>query len=452
MPSTMIRDMTRGPVVSQLLRFALPLFVSNALQAVYNLVDMVIVGNYIGKAGMSAVSIGGDILHLLTFVAMGFSSAGQVLIARSVGTGRHDEIKKTIGTMFSFLLGVSLAISAACYLLRFSVLHWLNTPAAAEAFAMDYMVTCVCGLPFIYGYNIVSAILRGMGDSRRPFLFIAAAAILNTVLDILFVKYLGMEVFGAALATVIGQGVSFLSALVYLYRRRESFGFDFRPESFRIDPPAFRRLLSLGIPMAIQSAAISFSKIVLMAWVNLFDVTYSALAGIFNKVNTVCGVISQAFTTAGSTMAGQNLSAGKHDRVNRILLTILSIGLGLAVLATAVMLLRGEAIYAVFTTDADVLRAAGVLTLPIILNFYGSATRSASFSLINGSGRARLNLAIAIIDGVLSRMGLAALLGFALGLDCFGFWLGDSLAGFMPLIIGSVFYLSGRWKESAQRI
>ncbi|MBQ2223816.1 MAG: MATE family efflux transporter [Oscillospiraceae bacterium] len=450
MPSTMIRDMTRGPVVSQLLRFAFPLFVSNALQAVYNLVDMVIVGNYIGKAGMSAVSIGGDILHLLTFVAMGFSSAGQVLIARSVGMGRYEEIKKTIGTMFSFLLGVSLAISAACYLLRFSVLRWLNTPAAAEAFAMDYMVTCVCGLPFIYGYNIVSAILRGMGDSRRPFLFIAAAAILNTVLDILFVKYLGMEVFGAALATVIGQGVSFLSALVYLYRRRESFGFDFRPESFRIDPPAFRRLLSLGIPMAIQSAAVSFSKIVLMAWVNLFDVTYSALAGIFNKVNTVCGVISQAFTTAGSTMAGQNLSAGKHDRVNRILLTILSIGLGLAALATAVMLLRGEAIYAVFTTDADVLRAAGVLTLPIILNFYGSATRSAAFSLINGSGRSRLNLAIAIIDGVVSRMGLAALLGFAFRLDCFGFWMGDSLAGFMPLIIGSIFYLSGKWKESGE--
>ncbi|MBQ1742630.1 MAG: MATE family efflux transporter [Oscillospiraceae bacterium] len=450
MPSTMIRDMTRGPVVSQLLRFAFPLFVSNALQAVYNLVDMVIVGNYIGKAGMSAVSIGGDILHLLTFVAMGFSSAGQVLIARSVGMGRYEEIKKTIGTMFSFLLGVSLAISAVCYLLRFSVLRWLNTPAAAEAFAMDYMVTCVCGLPFIYGYNIVSAILRGMGDSRRPFLFIAAAAILNTVLDILFVKYLGMEVFGAALATVIGQGVSFLSALVYLYRRRESFGFDFRPESFRIDPPAFRRLLSLGIPMAIQSAAISFSKIVLMAWVNLFDVTYSALAGIFNKVNTVCGVISQAFTTAGSTMAGQNLSAGKHDRVNRILLTILSIGLGLAALATAVMLLHEETLYAVFTTDADVLRAAGVLTLPIILNFYGSATRSAAFSLINGSGRSRLNLAIAIIDGVVSRMGLAALLGFAFRLDCFGFWMGDSLAGFMPLIIGSIFYLSGKWKESGE--
>ena len=174
--STMIRDLTRGSVVSQLFRFALPLFVSNALQAVYNLVDMIVVGNYIGPSGMSAVSIGGDILHLLTFVAMGFSSAGQVIIARSIGGNRLEDVRKTIGTMFSFLLGVSVVIAAVCFGIRHSVLRWLNTPEAAWKYTMDYMVTCICGLVFIYGYNIVSAILRGMGDSKRPFIFIAVAA------------------------------------------------------------------------------------------------------------------------------------------------------------------------------------------------------------------------------------------------------------------------------------
>ena len=231
--NTMIRDLTRGPVVSQLFRFALPLLVSNALQALYNLVDMVVVGNYIGASGMSAVSIGGDILHLLTFVAMGFSSAGQVIIARDGGAGRRDDVKKTIGTMFSFLLAASLAIALVCFGLRHSVLRWLNTPAASWQYTMDYMVTCICGLVFIYGYNIVSAILRGMGDSKRPFVFIAIAAVLNTVLDVLFVKYLGMEVFGAALATVIGQGVSFVASIIYLVRHRDSFGFDFKPASFQ---------------------------------------------------------------------------------------------------------------------------------------------------------------------------------------------------------------------------
>ena len=444
---SMVRDMTRGRVGPLLFRFALPLFVSNALQAVYNLVDMIVVGNCIGRTGMSAVSIGGDLLHLLTFVAMGFGSAGQVIIARAVGEKRPDDIRRTIGTMFTSLLLAALAISAVCLLGRRAILRWLNTPPAALDFAMDYLVTCACGLVFIYGYNTVSAILRGMGDSRHPFLFIGIAALLNIALDVLFVGYCGMRVFGAALATVIGQGVSFLASVVFLYVRREAFGFDFRPESFRVDPAALRRLLALGIPMAIQSAAVSFSKIVVMAWINLFDVTYSALAGVFNKVNIMCGVISQSFTTAGSTMIGQNLGAREYGRVNRALGLILSVGTGLALAATAGMLLWPGAVYGVFTSDAELLSAASVLTLPIILNFYGSATRSASFSLINGSGRAKLNLAVAIIDGVISRIGLAALLGFALRLDCLGFWLGDALAGFMPMVIGSCFYLSGRWRR-----
>ena len=211
---------------------------------------------------------------------------------------------------------------------------------------------------------------------------------------------------------------------------------------------AFKRLVALGIPMAIQSAAINLSKIVLMSWINLFDVTYSALAGIFNKVNMMGGVISQSFTTAGSTMVGQNLGAREYKRVNKILATVLAIGLALSVLGTLVMVFWQNAVYDVFTPDVDVLAVAGVLTLPIILNFYGAATRSASFALINGSGRAKLNLAVAIIDGVISRIGLAALLGFALKMDCFGFWMGDALAGFMPLMIGLAFYLSGKWRES----
>ena len=442
---TMIRDLTRGPVVSQLFRFALPLFVSNALQAIYNLVDMVVVGNYIGPAGMSAVSIGGDILHLLTFVAMGFASAGQVIIARQVGSGRRNEIKKTIGTMFTFLTLASIVIAAVCFAIRHSVLHWLNTPQAAWKYTMDYMVTCICGLVFIYGYNIVSAILRGMGDSKRPFIFIAVAAILNTVLDVLFVKYFGMEVFGAALATVIGQGVSFIASIIYLYRHRDSFGFDFKPASFRIDVPAFKRLLALGIPMAIQSAAVNFSKIILMAWINLFDVTYSALAGIYNKINIMSGVISMSFTTAGSTMVGQNLGAREYARVNRVLATIAVSGAVLAMAGTLVMVFWPDAVYGIFTPDAGLLGVASVLTVPIILNLYGAASRSVAFSFINGPGRSGLNLAVALIDGVIARIGLAALFGFALRMDCFGFWMGDTLAGFMPLVIGLVFYCTGKW-------
>jgi len=448
---SMVNDLTSGNVAKLLLRFAFPLFISNALQAVYNLVDMIVVGQYIGGNGMSAVSIGGDILHLLTFVAMGFSSAGQVIIARDVGAGKQDSVKHTIGTMFSFLLAVSIVISAICFALRTPILHWLNTPEESFAYTMDYTVTCIVGLVFIYGYNIVSAILRGMGDSRRPFIFVAIAAILNTVLDIVFVCFWGMEVFGAALATVIGQGVSFLFSIVYLYRHKESFGFDFKPASFKIHGASLKRLVALGVPMAIQSAAVSFSKVVLMAWINLFGVTYSALAGIYNKINMMAGIISNSFTTAGSSMVGQNLGAGKDERVPKIMNTVLLSSLAITIPASLAILFCSEPIFSAFTGDETVLAVAGILIVPIILNFFGSATRSVAFSVINGSGNTKLNLAVALIDGVISRMGIAALLGFALGMECLGFWYGDALAGFVPILIGMTFFLSGRWKTQTNK-
>ncbi len=444
---TMVKDLTTGSVAKQLMLFALPLFAANALQAVYNMVDMIIVGQFIGGAGMSAVSMGGDVLHLLTFFSIGFANAGQVLIARSVGAGDMDKVRRTIGTLFSFLLGVSILISVVCYLFRFQILAFMNTPPESYDFAMDYMVTCIVGLFFIYGYNIVSAILRGMGDSKRPFVFVGIAAVLNTVLDYVFVVICGMQVFGAALATVIGQGVSFVSALVYLYIKRDVFGFDFRLSSFKITGETLRPLVLLGVPMAIQSAAVSFSKVLLMAWINLDGVVYSALAGILNKINVVAAMFSMAFTTAGASMVGQNLGAKKYDRVPRILLTIGVISCALFTAFSILLWLVPSQIYGLFTSDASVLAISGVITVPLILNFYGAATRSCSFALINGSGNTRLNLAVALFDGIVMRIGFAALLCFHFRMGSLGCWYGDAVAGFMPLAIGVVFFLSGRWRK-----
>lgn len=444
---TMVTDMTTGNVTKLLLSFAFPLFVSNALQAVYNIVDMIVVGQYIGGAGMSAVSIGGDILHLLTFVAMGFSSAGQVLIARDVGSQKMEQVQKTIGTMFTFLLSISLVISFGCFFIRHNMLHWLNTPAESYEFTLDYTVTCIVGLFFVYGYNIVSAILRGMGDSRRPFLFIAIAATLNIALDIIFVAVCGMEVFGAALATIISQAGSFIVSLIYLYRRKESFGFDFKLKSFRIEPVALKPLLALGIPMAIQSAAINLSKIVLMSWINMSGVVYSALAGVYNKINMMIGIVSNSFTAAGSTMVGQNLGAKQYERVPKILRTVGFCTILISTVFTIVMAGFQDSIYHLFTSDEIVLANAYILLIPIILNFYGAATRSIAFSLINGSGNTTLNYAVAILDGIISRIGIAALLGFVVKMGCQGFWYGDALAGFIPFVIGMTYYFSGRWKK-----
>lgn len=445
---TMIRDMTQGSVVMLLLQFALPLFVANALQAVYNLVDMVVVGQVIGGAGMSAVSIGGDILHLLTFLAMGFSSAGQVLISQHVGAGRIDKMRRLIGTMFTFLLSTALVISIICYLARYAILDALNTPSESYAYTMSYTVTCIVGLVFIYGYNIVSAILRGMGDSRRPFIFIAIAALLNIVLDILFVGFFHMEVFGAALATVIGQAVSFVISIIYLYRHREEFGFDFQLSSFRIDREVLVPLLQLGIPMAIQSAAINISKIVLTSWINVEGMVYSALSGIYNKTGMMIGIVSNSFTTAGSAMVGQNLGAAKYERVPKIIRVVLTITMSITVILSLLVWAFPDAVCEMFTSDQAVLALSALIILPIILNFFGCALRAGAFSLINGSGNSKLNLLVALIDGMIGRIGLAALMGFGMHMGAQGFWLGDALAGFMPFVIGSIFFMTGKWRKS----
>lgn len=444
---SMVTDLTGGSVAKLLLKFTFPLFVSNALQAIYNIVDMIVVGQYIGGAGMSAVSIGGDILHLLTFVAMGFSSAGQVLVAQDVGARRMDSVKHTIGTMFTFLLSVSLVISVVCFFLRDTMLGLLNTPPESYAFTMDYTITCMVGLAFIYGYNIVSAILRGMGDSRRPFMFIAIAAVVNIILDLVFVAGMKMQVFGAALATVISQAISFIIAIIYLYKHREGFGFDFKLQSFAIEKTALKKLMALGIPMAIQSAAINISKIVLTSWINLSGVVFSALSGVYNKVNMVIGIVSQSFTTAGSTMVGQNLGAKKYERVPVILRTVAVCGLLIAGAMSAALIFFSEPIFAMFTPDEAVLAASSIIVVPAVLNFFGAATRSISFSLINGSGNTKLNFAVAVIDGMIARVGIAALLGFAMNMGCQGFWYGDALAGFMPLVIGACYFLSGKWRK-----
>lgn len=448
--ASMVRDLTSGSVTKQILIFAMPLFVANALQAIYNLVDMVVVGQVIGGTGMSAVSIGGDVLHLLTFLAMGFASAGQVIISQYVGARKHSLISKMIGTMFTFLFAISIIMSVSCYLLRYQILNVLNTPPESYTYTMDYMVICIFGLIFIYGYNIVSAILRGMGDSRRPFVFIAIAAVINTVLDIFFVAFCHMGVAGAALATVIGQGASFVISIFYLYRKKDEFGFDFKRGSFRISGEVLKPLLVLGIPMAIQSAAINISKIVLTAWINAEGVVYSALAGIYNKSALMMGIVSNSFTTAGSSMTGQSIGAEKYDRVPRILQVVLTIGLVIATVVSVLLYCFPDAVCSMFTSDRDVLAKASLVVMPVILNFFGCATRSGAFSLINGSGNSRLNLLVALIDGVIGRIGLAALFGFVLGWRSVGFWYGDAVAGFAPILIGTVFFLSGRWRKGVQ--
>ena len=441
-----VKDLTVGSVPKQLLAFAAPLIASGFLQTFYNMVDMLVVGHWVGTNGLAAVAIGGDVLHFLMFIALGMSNAGQIIISQFIGAKQQEKVSHMIGTLFTFILSAAVVMTVVCFLLRYQILSFLNTPPEALDYAYSYSVTCIFGLIFIYGYNLVSAILRGMGDSRHPFIFIAIASVLNIILDLLFVAVFHMGPFGAALATVIGQSVSFLCALAVLYRRREELGFDFKLKSFGLKMDVFPSLIKLGIPLSIQSAAISLSMLFISRWINAYGAVHTTLYGVSRKIESVLNTVSQALSTSGGSMNGQCIGAEKYERVPKVMGTICLFASVIAIVLSIVTVASPEFLFGLFSDDAEVLLQCSIFVIPILINYLGAVLRPTMFSLINGSGNAKLNLAVALLDGIIVRIGLAFLLGKSYGV--IGYWYGAAFAGLMPFVIGIIYYLSGKWRTN----
>ena len=445
---TLIKDYTTGPVGRQLLAFAWPFMLSNLLQTAYNLVDMAVVGRYVGPAGLSAVGVGADVIHLFTFVCMGFCNAGQVLISQYVGLKDRESLAKMVGVMFTFILGLSLVISAFGLLFARQLTALLNVPPEAAEYCRQYTVCCAAGLVLLVGYVMVAAILRGMGQSRMPMVFIVIASVLNVILDILFVSG-GMGPFGAALATVIAQGVSFLLCVGYLWRRRGDLGFEFHLRYLRPDRANLIKLLKLGVPMSIQSCAINLSMLFVSSRLNVYGVTVSAVTGVGNKLSTVASIICQALSQSGATMVGQNFAARKFDRVTKTLVTALAVGLGYSAALSAAMLLAPEAVFRIFDDDPAVLTMSHSYALVAALNFFGYALRGPSTALCNGMGFPVMNFVLGILDGVVARIGLCMLLAETFRMGVMGYWLGGALAGFTFFLVMFPYFLSGKWKKRA---
>ncbi len=442
---TLIHDFTEGPILPQLLRFGVPFILSNLLQTVYNLVDMVVVGQVLGSSGLSAVSTGGEVLHVFTFVCMGLTTAGQVLIAQMVGRKESGKLNRFIGCLFSVMALIALFFMLCGFLFVNPLLDLLNVPPEAYDHARDYMLVCFAGLLFIYGYNVVSGILQGMGDSKHPFLFIAIASVTNLVLDVVFVVGLDLGALGAALATVLGQSLSFLCCLTFLYRNRDRFGFDFRRTSFRIEKESLMPLLKLGIPMCLQFCAINVSNLFINGSVNAYGVVCSAVSGVGSKLNSIMSILSAAMISAGATMVGQNFGAGKVRRIRKIFFSIMLITTSFALLLMVLVLQFPEAVFGIFSQDPEVLEMARVYAPVSALSFLGAGLRASSIAFINGIGAATMNYIMGILDGFVVRIGLAWLMNLTMGIT--GLWYGSAIAGFMFFVAGFPYFLAGRWKK-----
>ena len=441
---TLVNDMSQGPVLKGLIRFAVPMILANLLQAVYSMVDMIVVGQFGGAAGLSAVGIGGQLTNLFLAVGMGFSNGAQVVVSQQVGM-KSKKISKTIGTLLTTELLLAIIVGAIGIVFHQGILGLMNTPSAAWEEAVGYLVICSCGMIFIYGYNALCAVLRGMGESKLPMVFIAVASLVNVVLDLVFVGGFHWGASGAAAATVTAQGVAFFCAAVYLYRHKEAMQFDFRLRSFAIDREQLGALCRLGIPSVVQQFLITISITFVNARVNAFDVTASAVESVGGKLNTVANIITGAISTAAATMIAQSFGARKMERVKHAFRACMAICMVWWVILSACYLLFPRQIFGLFTTDEQVLELAPTYLRYAVIWLLALCSMDAPFALVQGVGYASFNLMVGLLDGVVARIGLSMLLGHFMGLT--GFWLGNGLAGFVTTIAMGIYYLTGRWEK-----
>ena len=309
------QSFTEGNIVRGMLRFSVPYLITCFLQTFYGMADLFIVGQFNAPASISAVAVGSQLMHMLTVVIAGFAMGSTVLIGRSVGAGNRRGIAGAVSTTFAVFAALAAGLTVILLLFTNPIIVLLKVPAAAVPEAAAYMRICFWGVVFITAYNVVSAVFRGLGDTRRPMYYVAAAGILNIGLDWLLVGPLGMGAGGAALATVVSQGVSVLLGLIALKRYHgDAFHRGARP-----DRDDAGKILGVGVPIALQEGLIQISFLVITMIANSRGVEVAAAVGIVEKVISFLFLVPSAMLSTVSALSAQNAGAGRHDRSRQVL-------------------------------------------------------------------------------------------------------------------------------------
>lgn len=439
-------NLTEGSILKGLLIFAIPIVLANLLQQLYSLVDLIVIGKYVGNIGTVGVNTGGELADLVTPVAMGFSTAGQIYIAQLFGAKQEDKIKKTVGTLLTFMFGISILLAALVIVFNDPLLNLLNCPHEALQQAKSYMIITAIGFPCIFGYNAVCGILRGMGESKRPLFFICVAASINLVLDIILVSVFKMEAAGTAIATVASQMGSFLAAFYFMYQKKEQFDFELKLSYFKIDMECMKVLFRLGIPQVVRSMFVRFGMLWVNSNVNAYGLVVSSTNSIGNKLQKFLEVFIQGIDTASASMIGQNLGAKKIDRAKKTIYWTVASVLVCATLSATVCLVMPKTIFGFFTSDSEVLKLGKTFLRIFIIHFYASAITGSFQSMVTGSGFVELGFIIGILDGLVCKIGFGLLFMNFFEPGYIGIWLGVSCSRILPGMISIIYFYSGKWK------
>ena len=441
-------DLTQGSVAKTLVRFTVPFLLSNVLHTLYSIVDMYIVGQYADATQISAVSIGAAVMLLVNGLIMGLGTGSTVLVGQSIGSRREIDVKETISTVFAVFPLFALVLLAIGQILAPTLLRLLNTPPEAWDGAIAYLRICFIGLIFTGFFFAIASVLRAMGDSKGPMIFIAISCVCNIFGDILCVGVLHMGAAGAALATSVSQGLSVL--IGYFYLRKRNFPFDFKPRSFKIYGNRLKNLVRIGTPTALQETMTNISFLVLEAIINKMGYIATAAVGVSDRVFNVAIIPGIAFSSAISAMVAQNTGAGEYRRGRECLRVGLLVAFVISALIFAAMAIFPAQIIGSFTKDAAVV-AAGVDYLTYFK--FDCMLFTLAFCVIgyiNGTGHTRYTLIINIIASFAVRLPLIWYLSRLPGATLKTISLGLPSASLVQFLLGLAFLFFAK-NEREQR-
>ena len=441
------QDMTVGKPIVNLASFAIPLLIGNIAQQLYNTVDSIIVGKYEGDAALAAVGAAAPILNLMLLLFMGISTGAGIMVAQYFGARRKEELTKAVGTSLTLTLIASVIIMIIGPIITPPLMKLLGTPADVYDMAVDYLTILCLGIVGTGYYNIVSGVLRGMGDSVTPLLFLIVACLLNIVLDIVFVAVFDMAAAGVALATIIAQAVSAILCIWKLLKMRDTMTLN--RQALKLDREMTRDTIRLGLPSGLTQMIFSLASIVVQSLTNSFGTSVIACSVVVMRVDGFAMMPNFTFGMAMTTFVGQNVGARRMDRVKEGVRSGLMAGLAIAVVLVGAILLFGEGLMRMFTSTEEVVNLGMHMMRILAVGYIAMGVTQSLSGVMRGAGDTMTSMWISIITTVIIRTPLAYLLAYMTGSP-------DSL--FISLLISwvigavltSIMYVKGPWRRKAQ--
>ena len=443
MSNSGMRNMTEGSVARHLVLFALPMFAGSVLQQLYNVVDSWVVGNYVGDGALAAVGACYPVSFLIIALFMGLSTGGTVVISQNFGAGKLQEVRDAVDTLYSVIVLAAVPATVLFLLLCDGILALLRVDASYYAQAKIYLLIVSAGLIGTVGYNANAGILQGLGDSKTPLLFLAIAAVLNTVLDLVSVLVLQMGVAGVALATVIAQLVSWLFGIFYINRKYPDLAI--HPLRFRCRKDLLRDILRIGLPAGLQQATVAFGMIFCVAKINSFGEAYTASYNVGNKIDNFAWLAIQSLSVAVTSFVGQNVGAGKMDRAKKGIRTVIVLVLACCVFFMAIIIPFRHEIVGFFSKSPDTIAAGGEYLWFIMWGYPMLAVMFCLNNAMRGAGESFFPMVCTIVSMIVTRLPIIYYIA-----DHYGphyMYLSYDIGWVIGFIAVLVYYFSGRWKR-----